>query len=167
MANFDKVKHLIADVAFGKKHHTLNCITFTPALRSICGFSMEQFALLFNMLTPALQESFSNSPLISHEPSKICEIRFKLFICLFHLKMALPYKAMEAIFGWAKSSIEEWCSRIRHIICKLFKPLRNVLKYLGQRWQYEKAQHFNNHFDDSSTHPVSEYRLFDAVCIVT
>ena len=52
--------------------------------------------------------------------------------------MAMPYKAMEAIFGWSKSAIEEWCQKIRKIICKHMAHFRQVLTSFGQDWQHEK-----------------------------
>ena len=52
--NLNIARYLIADLKMGYKHHNLNCITFTPGFRSICGFSLPQFTQLLNFIKPGL-----------------------------------------------------------------------------------------------------------------
>ena len=132
--NLNIARYLIADLKMGYKHHNLNCITFTPGFRSICGFSLPQFTQLLNFIKPQLLKFFAHSPVLA-EGANFCEIRMKLFITLFHLKMGQPYRALTATFGWCKSAIERWCKAIQQIINRVMKPLRNLLVHLGHDWQ--------------------------------
>mmetsp|Transcript_25606 Transcript_25606/g.37837 ORF Transcript_25606/g.37837 Transcript_25606/m.37837 type:complete len:430 (+) Transcript_25606:6471-7760(+) len=138
--NSRKLRFLISGLRDGYKHHSMNCITFKPGLRSICGFSLHHFTILLNLLMPRLKLVFPNCEVIAKDKNKYCEVRFKLFLTLFHLKMGVPYEAMSTIFGWCKSSIAQWCTDIRKRVIKPgLRKYRNILSTLGLDWQRQQA----------------------------
>lgn len=117
--NEAKLHFLIRGLHPRYKHYTLDCISFKLSMRSICGFHLSDFIVLLAHLEPHLRSVFPNCEMISHERSQCCEIRFKLFLTLLHMKMGVSYATMSQIFGWSKSSIAEWCQLIRKVISKV------------------------------------------------
>ena len=95
--------------------------------------------------------------MIFHERSQYCEIRFKLFLTLLHMKMGVSYATMLQFFGWGKSCIAEWCQLIRIIISKALVRYRTLLTSLGADWQYEQLKAWKlEHLEDGNYHHFKE-----------
>lgn len=164
VVNANKVKLFIHGLRYGYKHHNLDCISFKPSLRTLCGFTLEAFAILFTDLESGLSQLFPNSPsVVGLEGSHYCERRFKLFLTLFHLKMGVSYENMSSIFGWCKSAIGEWCNRIQRMMTRSLDGFIHVLENgtLSQAWQRRQADMFKmEHQLKSNWHFFKERMLF-------
>ena len=121
------------------KHIDIHCISFTSATRSVCGLSLEHFGRLFEVVGEEMKIVFPHSPhTISADAtaSLYCSRRMKLFLCLYRLKQACSYRHMEVLFGWCKSSQEEWFTKTLHLLYeKLFRYHDVFLKHKGKTWQ--------------------------------
>ena len=136
--SFRVARQFIDDLAPGYQHHDIHCISFKNSCKSLIGYSIEEFSNLLEYLEPYLRIEFPNSPLKlgPNEVSIYCSIRFKLFIVLFRLKQGCSYRHMEKIFGWNKTSIDEWYTRIIDIIVIRMKCYHEgLMKYMGKDWQ--------------------------------
>jgi radical SAM superfamily enzyme len=81
LRNIESIQHLIHGLQSGYKHHNLNCISFKPGTRALCGFTMAGFMHLLKDLKAALKNVFTKSRLVVSGYSNYCEIRFKLYLC--------------------------------------------------------------------------------------
>lgn len=133
----------VNDLQSGYQHKDIHCISFLADndFCSIIGIPLRHFSNLFESLLPALKIAFPRSPdvLGPSDTSEICSIRFKLFLTLYRLKTASSHHLMQRIFGWNKSSLQDWHENIlivmRH---QMFRFHKGFLDYMTLGWQDEE-----------------------------
>lgn len=98
------------------QHQTIHSITPNFHLLAVIGMTKEQFNKLFNHLYCDIQELFPHCPMEmdSGDTYQFCENRMKLFMFLYRLKNGCSFGHMSSLFGWSKSSIEEWCDSVHN-----------------------------------------------------
>ena len=137
--SFDVARQFIDDLSINvPRHHDIHCISFTGSLRSVIGYSLDEFANLLDVLKPQLEAVFPNSEfiLMPGQRRKFCSIRMKVFIIMFRLKQGGALRTLEKVFGWPYSSIGEWFKVILKVIKTSFYRLHEgLLKWLGKNWQ--------------------------------
>lgn len=136
---------VIGDIPPGLRHHSLESIlSRTAAVSSIIGMSIEDFGRLYAFVENDLSSLYPNSPRMAseeHRFSRYCGNRMKLFLCLYRLKVGCSFSHIEAVFGWASTTVSEW---FIGIIPMLERCLHNfhegILDTLGLGWQAEQLR---------------------------
>jgi len=60
----------------------------------------------------------------------------KLFLTLFRLKTASSFHAMESLFGWGSSSLQEWYDLIINMMqMELHYFHEGFVNFMGEDWQ--------------------------------
>jgi len=138
-ASFSVARQFIDDISSKvRRHHDIHCISFTESIHGLIGYSLEEFANLLDFLKPHLEKAYPNCELIllPGEVRNYCSIRMKLFLTMFRLKQACPFRVMEKVFGWGRASISDWFITVVKVIFVNMKIFHvGFLSWMGKRWQ--------------------------------
>lgn len=117
-SSFHVARQFIDDLEFGHKHLDIHCISFSSSIKSLIGYSLEEFGNLIERNKDNLQRCWLHCPMIllPGESRDYCSIRFKVFLTLFRLKQGCSFRHMESIFGWSKSILFKWYDKVADII---------------------------------------------------
>ena len=137
--SFEVARQFIDDLSVNvPRHHDIHCISFPGSLRSLIGYSLDEFANLLDVLKPQLEAVFPNSEfiLLPGQRRSFCSIRMKVFVTMFRLKQGGALRTLEKVFGWPYSCIGEWFILILTVIkASLYRLHEGLLKWLGKNWQ--------------------------------
>lgn len=141
----NRAKTVIGDLPVGLRHHNLESISQTHAIRSIIGMTTEQFGLLYAYVAEEMAALYpycrTKADVQCGLGKEYCENRMKLFLCLYRLKVGCSFRQMEAVFGWAANSINEWFHDIMEMLeAKLFNFHVGILDHLGPGWREEQLR---------------------------
>ena len=138
-ASFSVARQFIDDISPNtRRHHDIHCISFTESIRGLIGYSLEEFANLLDFLKPHLEKAYPNCEFIlpPGEVRNYCSIRMKLFLTMFRLKQACPFRVMEKVFGWGRASISDWFQTVANVIFANMSEFHvGFLSWMGKRWQ--------------------------------
>ena len=61
-------RECVRDLSKDMRHNTLHCLSWGHSLSHVCGFTLEQFGMLFSLTIPALSALFPHSEVLA-EPT--------------------------------------------------------------------------------------------------
>ena len=121
-------------------HSELSCITSARAFPSLCGYTFAEFDRLFHSLKAPLKYCFPRAKSTDDDLSKFCSRRMKLFLFLFRCKLGASFMQMEGLFGWPKSSLQDWFLNLAlNIPVAIRRYNKGFLRWKGPDWQRAAA----------------------------
>jgi hypothetical protein len=134
----------VSDLKPGHQHKDIHCISFLAAddFQPIIGLPLHHFGALFESISPQLRLLFPRCPSILSpgDFSLYCSTRFKLFLCLFRLKVGCSFPTMSKLFGWCASSLQEWHEIVLKILDTRMREFHTgFINRMSQNWQEEEV----------------------------
>ena len=108
---------LIDNLRQNQRHHDIDCIARPECLKTLIGFTLDQFSQLLVTVKDDIVAYHPQTPLTNTKGEFCrCSIRMRLFMVLYRLRHGCSFRHLQGLFGWSSSNLRDDYNDIINIL---------------------------------------------------
>jgi hypothetical protein len=97
---------LINELRQNQRHHDIHCIARPEYLKTLIGFTLDQFSNLLVAVKDDIMDYHPQMPFTNTKGDSCrCSIRMRLFMVLYRLRHGCSFRHLQGLFGWSSAGL--------------------------------------------------------------